>query len=61
MSTIIRNENFLFVIATNAVGKFQIFRTGELVQDVAIDIEDEHSHHFTFDDNNTTHIIHTHT
>ena len=57
MGPIIRDEYLLFIVTANAIGKFQIFRTGEFVQDVAVDIEDEDAHHFAFDDDDSTHII----
>ena len=58
--TIVGDEYFLFIVATNTVGKFQVFRAREFVQHISIDIEDEHAHHFAFHDNDMSHIIHTH-
>ena len=60
MGPIVGDEDLLFIVATNAVGKFQVFRAREFVQDIPIDIEDKHTHHFAFHDNDMTHIVHAH-
>ena len=61
VSAIVRDEYLLFIVAANTIGKFQIFRTGEFIQHVAVDIEDEDAHHLTFDHDDMTHAIDTNT
>ena len=59
MRSIVGDEDLLFVVATHSIGKFQIFRAGEFIPHVAIDIEDEHAHHLALHDDDMTHIVHT--
>ena len=61
MSSIVRDEDLLFIVATHSIGKFQIFRTGEFIPHIAVDVEDEHAHHFAFHNDDVTHIVDTDT
>ena len=61
VSAIVRDEYLLLIVAANTIGKFQILRAGEFIQNVAVDIEDEHAHHFAFDHDDMAHAIDTHT
>jgi hypothetical protein len=53
MGPIVRYEYLLFVIATHAIGKLQVFRTVKLVQYIAELVEDNHAHDLAFHDNYT--------
>ena len=61
VSAIVRDEYLLFIVAANTIGKFQVFRTRELIENVAVDIEDEDTHHFAFDHDDMAHAIDTNT
>lgn len=45
VGTVVRNEDFLPVVNDNSVGELKMLGATELVEDVAVLIEDDHSHH----------------
>ena len=50
MSPVVADENFHLVVNHYAVGKFQIARAAELVEDITHHVEDDHPHDFALDD-----------
>lgn len=57
MGAVVGDEDLLFVIHNDTVWKLEMFRAAEFLEDVAILIEDQHSHHFAFDHDDATLVI----
>ncbi len=50
----IDDDDWGFDARADAVGKFQILRATETWQHIPVQIENDHSHYFTFNDYDTT-------
>ena len=57
VSTVVRNKNLLAIIDHHSIGKFKVLGTPKLIEYIAGLVENDHTHHFAFNNDDAAFII----